>query len=51
MERFDIYQIDKCQAYAGEIDLSAENLMKAARNMVLPEGQTLRDRLRLMNTR
>ena len=37
-------RIDKCQAYAGEIDLSAENLMKAARNMVLPEGQTLRDR-------
>jgi uncharacterized protein YbaP (TraB family) len=33
-----------CQAFAAELDLSMENMMKAAGMMLLPEGQTLHDR-------
>jgi uncharacterized protein len=37
-------RIDLCKAFAGEIDLNAVNLAKAAELMMLPDGQTLRDR-------
>ena len=33
--------MDRCEAYAGEIELSMGNLMKAAGMLLLPEGQTL----------
>jgi uncharacterized protein YbaP (TraB family) len=33
-----------CQAFAGELDLNADNIMKAVNYMMLPDGQTLRDR-------
>ena len=38
------HRIDLCEAFAGEIDLNAVNLSKAAGLMMLPKGQTLRDR-------
>jgi uncharacterized protein len=38
------HRIDLCSAFAGEIDLNAVNLAKAAGLMMLPKGQTLRDR-------
>lgn len=37
-------RISQCNAFAGEIDLSMDNLMQAANLMLLPEGQTLHDR-------
>jgi uncharacterized protein len=37
-------KIDLCRAFAGEIDLNAVNLSKAAELMLLPHGQTLHDR-------
>jgi uncharacterized protein len=33
-----------CQTFVGELDLNADNIMKAAGYMMLPEGQTLHDR-------
>lgn len=36
--------LDRCEAFAGEIDLSMGNLIKAAGLLILPEGQTLTDR-------
>ncbi len=36
--------LGKCDTYAGELDLSPENIMKAAGYLMLPEGQTLHDR-------
>ncbi len=37
-------RLNRCQAFAGEIDLSLSNMMKAAALFLLPEGQTLHDR-------
>lgn len=37
-------QLGMCRAFASELDLSMENMMKAAGMMLLPEGQTLHDR-------
>lgn len=37
-------RLNLCQAFAGELDLSMDNIMKAAGYMMLPEGQTLHDR-------
>lgn len=37
-------RLGECSAYAGELDLNTENIMKAAGYMLLPEGQTLHDR-------
>jgi len=37
-------RINLCKAFAGEIDLSLKNIIKASEYMVLPEGQTLHDR-------
>lgn len=37
-------RLGECSAYAGELDLNMDNIMKAAEYMLLPEGQTLRDR-------
>jgi uncharacterized protein YbaP (TraB family) len=37
-------RMKNCEAFAGELDLSMENMMKAAGFMILPEGQTLHNR-------
>jgi uncharacterized protein YbaP (TraB family) len=37
-------RLNHCKAFAAEIDLSMENVMKAAAKLLLPEGQTLHDR-------
>ncbi len=37
-------RLGECSAYAGELDLNMDNIMKAAGYMLLPEGQTLHDR-------
>jgi hypothetical protein len=38
-----------CDAFAGEIELSAQNLLKAAKLLLLPEGQTLHGRFSPVN--
>ena len=37
-------KLDRCKIFASEIDLSTENMVKAAGMMLLPEDQTLHDR-------
>jgi len=37
-------RINRCDAFAGEIELSSQNLLKATMLLILPEGQTLHDR-------
>lgn len=37
-------QLDQCDAFAGEIDLSMESMMKIAGMILLPGNETLRDR-------
>jgi hypothetical protein len=37
-------RLNQCNAFAGEIDLKKENLLKASEYMILPDGQTLHDR-------
>ncbi|HEX2394595.1 MAG TPA: TraB/GumN family protein, partial [Bacteroidales bacterium] len=36
--------LDRCEAFAAELDLSMETMITIAGMMMLPEGQTLRDR-------
>lgn len=40
-----VYEVlEQCEAYAGEIELSMDNLMKAAGLLMLPDGQSLSNR-------